>query len=330
MFDPEHNQVTVIIPIYNEYEGIPQLVKSLNGFFAANRHLSAEVIFVNDGSTDYSARRLAQMEHVTYQAKIINLARNFGSHAALRAGINYASGDYITFNYADLQDPLELITQMSAEMDNDHDIVWAQRETLSHGLFERAFSSAYAFLMKKFAFANYPDKGFDIVMFNKKVQRELTRNLEANSSVFLQILGLGFRQKSVSYIKRARKTGQSKWTVGKKIKLLIDSFVAFSFAPIRLVSIMGILFFFFGIAWTTYIILRKVFFDDLFSGWPTLISILLVGFGITNISLGIIAEYLWRTLDASRKRPVYIIDEVVELHKANEVFFQVSTGLQNV
>jgi glycosyltransferase involved in cell wall biosynthesis len=315
----ENNLVTVIIPIFNEYEGIPMLVRSLNEFFHFNDHLRAEVIFVNDGSSDSSALRLSEMEHKTYLAKAIHLSRNFGSHAALRAGIANASGDFICFNYADLQDPLELITEMKAKMMEGNDIVWAHRESTDVSVAEKAFSTGYAYLMKKFAFKNFPDKGFDIVMFNKKVAREIIQNVEANSSVFLQILGLGFRQTSVSYIKRERKTGQSKWTFSKKVKLFIDSFVAFSFAPIRLVSIIGITFFLLGTLWTGYIIFRKLMFDDLASGWPALLSILMVGFGITNISLGIIAEYLWRTLDASRKRPVYVIDEIVDLYKKSEV-----------
>jgi dolichol-phosphate mannosyltransferase len=167
--------------------------------------------------------------------------------------------------------------------------------------------------MKKYAFSNFPEKGFDIVMFNKKVASQVKNNVEANSSIFLQILGMGFRQASISYKKRERKTGVSKWTISKKIKLFIDSFVAFSYAPIRMVTIIGIAMFFIGIIWTIYIVTRKLLYHDLASGWPALMSILMVGFGITNISLGIIAEYLWRTLDASRRRPVFIIDKIVEL-----------------
>jgi dolichol-phosphate mannosyltransferase len=147
-------------------------------------------------------------------------------------------------------------------------------------------------------------------MFNRKVADEVNKNVEANSSIFLQILGLGFRQESISYKKRERQTGVSKWTLSKKIKLFIDSFVAFSYAPIRFVTIVGIIFFIVGMIWTLYIVIRKIFFQDLAAGWPALMSILMIGFGITNISLGIIAEYLWRTLDASRKRQVYIIDEI--------------------
>ena len=315
MFETGPKLVTIIIPIFNEYEGIPFLVKSLNQFFEENHTLKGEVIFVNDGSTDGSSQRLSDMFYENYQAKVINLSRNFGSHAALRAGVANASGDYICFNYADLQDPLQLIVDMKLKMEQGNGIVWAQRESTSSSLFERAFSSSYAFLMKKFAFDNFPDKGFDIVMFDRKVAKELIRNAESNSSIFLQILGLGFRQTSISYKKRERQTGASKWTLSKKIKLFIDSFVAFSFAPIRLVSIVGILFFILGIVWTVYIIFRKLVFDDLASGWPALVSILMVGFGITNISLGIIAEYLWRTLDASRKRPVFIIDNLILLHE---------------
>lgn len=316
MQENNNKLVTVIIPIFNEYEGIPFLVDSLNEFFGENKHLNAEVIFVNDGSRDGSAERLKSMEHKTYKAKVISFSRNFGSHAALRAGIAHASGDYICFNYADLQDPLELVGRMKTLMDEGNDIVWAQRESTKVSWGEKMFSKFYAYLMKKFAFKNFPEKGFDIVMFNKKVATEANKNVEANSSIFLQILGMGFRQTSITYKKRERKTGVSKWTLSKKIKLFIDSFVAFSYAPIRFVTIVGIIFFIIGMMWTGYIVIRKIFFQDLAAGWPALMSILMIGFGITNISLGIIAEYLWRTLDASRKRQVFIIDDITEINKS--------------
>jgi polyisoprenyl-phosphate glycosyltransferase len=313
MHDLNSHYVSLIIPIYNEYEGIPYLVESLNTFFEKHPFLKPEVIFVNDGSRDQSVERLQEMKHVSYGAKIISLSRNFGSHAALRAGISIASGELVCFNYADLQDPLELILQMEGKVKEGNEIIWAHRESTKISFGEKTFSSMYAYLMKKFAFSNFPEKGFDIVMFNKKVVTQVKNNVEANSSIFLQILGMGFRQASISYKKRERKTGVSKWTLSKKIKLFIDSFVAFSYAPIRMVTLIGIAMFFFGVIWTIYIITRKFIYHDLAKGWPALMSILTIGFGITNISLGIIAEYLWRTLDASRKRPVFIIDKIVEL-----------------
>ena len=131
----------------------------------------------------------------------------------------------------------------------------------------------------------------------------------------MQIFTLGFTKKLISIEKKARKYGKSKWTTLKKVKLLIDTFVSFSFVPIRMVTLVGVIIFIIGLLWTGYTIFRKIMYDDLVSGWPALLSILLIGFGITNISLGIIAEYLWRTLDSSRKRPVFIIDEIIELNK---------------
>jgi dolichol-phosphate mannosyltransferase len=241
------------------------------------------------------------------------LSKNFGSHAALRAGILNATGDFICFMYADLQDPLELIDRLYENLTKLNDIVWATREATNNGLVEKSFSSMYAYLMKKYAVKSFPDKGFDIVMFNKKVQQQLNNNIEANSSIFLQILTLGYKQTSIYYQKQERKKGKSKWTLSKKIKLFIDSFVAFSYAPIRFVTVVGILLFIIGFLFSAYLIIRRLVANDLASGWPLLGSLICLGFGITNISLGIIAEYLWRTLDASRKRPVFVIDQIIDL-----------------
>lgn len=307
-------KISVIIPFFNEEENIPALTTALNTYFSEQNAYTVEVIFVNDGSIDASVVQLKNQKHIYYTCKLVSFSKNFGSHAALRAGIQQATGDYITFIYADLQDPIELITKMYDTITQSKcDIVWATRKSTENGLAERIFSSFYSVLMKKYVSTLYPTKGFDIVFFSKKVAGILNYHIEANSSIFLQILTLGFQQVVINYNKLPRQVGKSKWTLRKKIKLFIDSFVAFSFAPIRFVTFMGITFFILGILWSSYIIIRKLLIGDLDSGWPTLISVLLLGFGITNISLGIIAEYLWRTLDVSRKRPVFIIDEIIDL-----------------
>ena len=306
--------ITIIVPFLNEEDNIERLGRELLLFTEGKPGISFEIILVNDGSTDSSVNTIKGTKFPEH-TRLISFSQNYGSHAALRAGIMHAKGDHITFLYADLQDPIENISVMYSREMQGNDIVWANRASVQNSFFERQFSKFYSRLMKKYVNKRYPPKGFDVVLFNRKVADAVNKNVEGNSSVFLQILNLGFRQDFVEYQKAARTAGKSKWTFAKKIKLLIDSFVAFSFAPIRLVSFIGIIFFFLGILWTGYIVFRKLVFDDLASGWPALLSILMIGFGITNISLGIIAEYLWRTLDASRKRPVFIIDEIVELDK---------------
>lgn len=307
-------KISVIIPFLNEEENIPFLVSSLSSFFGSRKEYSTEIVFVDDGSTDNSVNLLKAAAHGSYEHKIISLSKNFGSHAALRAGILKSKGDYICFMYADLQDPLTLVDQLYAACSAGNDICWATREVTENGFVERTFSKAYSYMMKKFVIASYPDNGFDIVMFNQKVQASLNQNIESNSSIFLQVLLFGFKQTTFFYKKEARKKGRSKWTIAKKIKLFIDSFIAFSYAPIKFVTMTGIFLFVAGVLWTVYIIVRKILFNDLESGWPALVSILTLGFGITNISLGIIAEYLWRTLDSSRKRPVFLINEIFEIN----------------
>jgi dolichol-phosphate mannosyltransferase len=311
-------KISVIIPFLNESENIPFLVSELNSFFSKNDDLDFEVIFVDDGSSDDSVVALRSSQHVFYKGKVIVLSKNFGSHAALRAGIMHATGEYICFMYADMQDPLELIRQLYLKCKSSFDICWATRAQTENSFAERTFSKVYSYMMKKYAIASYPEKGFDVVMFNRKVQGQVNANIEANSSLFLQILTLGFKQEFIFYNKTTRKRGKSKWTLSKKVKLFIDSFVAFSYAPIRFVTILGFSMFIIGSLWTVYIIVRKLMYDDLSAGWPALVSILTIGFGITNISLGIIAEYLWRTLDASRRRPVFLIDDIFNLETPSQ------------
>lgn len=306
--------ITLIFPLYNEADNLGYLIPQLNIFFSGIPEINAEVIFVDDGSSDNSVEIIIGSKHDFYTAKILKLARNSGSHAAVRAGIFHASGERISILAADLQDPLHLIEEMYNKCQTGHDIVIAQRRTVKVDASSRLFSRYYAHLMRKYAIRDYPKKGADVVMFNSKVQEVLNKNIEANSNFMLQILSLGFRKSFIEYDKTERKYGKSKWTLAKKIKLLIDSFVAFSFFPIRMVSVGGILMFITGLLWTCYILIRTILFHDLAQGWPTMISILMLGFGLTNISLGIVAEYLWRTLDSSRKRPVFIVAEIVDLN----------------
>jgi dolichol-phosphate mannosyltransferase len=309
-------KVSIIIPFLNEADNIPILINTLSEYFSRENNFKAELIFVNDGSTDKSNDLLLKLKHENYTCILVSLSKNFGSHAALRAGIKIATGDYITFLYADLQDPINLISELyDAVYNSKKDIVWATRNSTKNSFLESTFSRTYSALMKKYVSESYPENGFDIVIFSKKIGGILNSNIESNSSIFLQILTSGFNQGIIFYDKQTRKIGKSKWTLGKKIKLFIDSFVAFSYAPIRLVSILGIVLFLVGIFWSLYLVIRKLVFNDLEIGWPALMAILSIGFGITNISLGIIAEYLWRTLDSTRKRPVYIIDEIIEIKK---------------
>lgn len=305
--------ICLVIPFLNERENLERLCAELTHFVNEHRPLRFEILFIDDGSSDGSVDVLRRFPHHHYDARILRLSRNFGSQAAIRAGILHSQAEYTTFLAADLQEPLELVIQLYQKCRAGFEIVYAERNQVAVEWRERIFSKLFARLIRSTGVKNFPKNGLDCIMFTARVARVLNEQIEANSCLGPHILSLGFKQAAITFDKKAREFGQSKWTFSKKLKLLIDSFVAFSYLPIRLVSLAGILLAVIGLLWALYLIGRTLFFHDLASGWPMLMSILMMGFGLTNISLGILAEYLWRTLDAARNRPVFLIDEIVEL-----------------
>jgi polyisoprenyl-phosphate glycosyltransferase len=306
--------ISVIIPFLNESDNIADLCNCLENY-AKDKQYNLELVFVDDGSKDNSVELLKVYKFKYTKAKIISLSKNFGSHSALRAGISKATSDICMFFSADLQEPVELVELLYRKLEEGYDLVCAQKREVKVSFFERLFSRGYAKLIKKYAVKSFPLGGVNNIMFNRKIKNNLNTHIEANSSIFLQIIDMGYKMTIVDCDYNERKKGKSKWTLGKKIKLLIDSFVAFSFFPIRMVSALGITLSMLGVIFGLLIIAAKVFNLVTFSlGWPTLISVLLFGFGATNISLGIIAEYLWRAYDSSRGRATFIINEEFDIN----------------
>ena len=215
-------KISVISPFFNESGNIENYIRSVNNHFT-NKPYNAEIILVDDGSSDNSIELLKRQTFGNYDIKLIKLSKNFGAQAAVRAGIKHATGDYITFLPADLQDPLDLIDRSLEKVtDKNTDIVYAFRKTTNNSFFKSVFSKFYSYMMRKFVNTNFPGKGFDIVFFNRKVKNNLDQNIELNSSIQLQILTLGYNSESIYYDKRERKVGKSKWTFSKKMKLFIE------------------------------------------------------------------------------------------------------------
>ncbi len=306
-------EISVIIPFLNEEENFPLITAALEEYIPT-LHVPVEIVFVDDGSTDGSCEWLKNAEFKNFSAKLVRLSRNFGSHPAVRAGLRYASGANYAWLGADLQEPLEIIGEGYKRICEGYDLVLVQKNQVKVSKSEELFSHLYSWMIRKWAIPGYPPKGVNTIFFNEKVKNELIANPELNSSVVLQVISLGFKQTVLNMDYRERERGKSKWTFAKKIKLLIDSFVSFSFFPIRMVSILGFAFAFIGALIALYLIIIRLFnIRPVTLGWPSLISILMIGFGITNISLGVIAEYLWRAFDAARARPPFIINTVEDL-----------------
>lgn len=300
--------VSIIIPAYNEEENIPLLYERLKDIAGTSDYLF-EFVFVDDGSRDRTFPLLEELSAKDKRVRAIKFSRNFGSHAACLAGMIHARGDACTFISADLQDPPELIQQLTEKWELGFDVVMGVREWEGRSL--RILPRIYWKLVRRFALKNMPESGTDVFLIDRKVVNAVTSMMEKNTSIFGLILWSGFNQTLISYNKQARQKGVSKWTLGKKIKLFIDTFVSFSYFPIRSISIIGILFALLGFFYAFFIILNRVFFSMPVEGWASLMVVLLMVSGVQLVLLGVLGEYLWRSFDETRKRPPFIISEKV-------------------
>lgn len=306
--------LSIVIPVYNEQDNVDDLHSKLDTYLE-KLPLNVELVFVDDGSQDKSVSMLCSKQFKNAQVKIIQLSKNFGSHAAIRAGFQNASADVCMIYFMDMQDPFEIIEQFYTKIQEGYNIAYAERVGYQASLGSRIYGK----LVRKLIVQDYPSNGISCFMIDKKVKDEFNRNIESNSSIYFQLFTLGFKKAGIPCACKERKNGKSGWTFAKKVRLLVDSFVAFSKAPAHFVTAIGAIMAIIGILWAIVIVIIKLFnLAPLSAGWPTLMALLLFGFGITNLSIGIIAEYLCRTLDAARKRPVFIVEEIIDCDKKEE------------
>jgi len=167
-------------------------------------------------------------------------------------------------------------------------------------------------MIKKLCFPNLPIGGFDYSLISDRVKDEILRNLEADFFLQGKILWSGYNIKYIPYKRGKRESGKSQWTFSKKIKWFIDSLMSYSFFPIRFMSAFGIILSFIGFLYAIVVFIERLLSDDYIVGWSPIVILILVLSGFQMLMLGVIGEYLWRTLSQVRNRPKYIIDEIIE------------------
>jgi dolichol-phosphate mannosyltransferase len=273
-----------------------------------------EFVFVDDGSGDASYELLLEEQKKDKRIKIIKLSRNFGSMSAMQAGLQYVTGDCAGIITADLQDPPELFLEMLEKWEKGDKVVMACREGRQEPKLQSFFANTYYFLLDAFALKDYPKGGFDLVLIDRQIVDELKQISEKNTNIMSLIFWLGHDRSSISYIRQKREHGKSRWTLSKKIKLIIDSFVNFSYIPIRFISSVGFITALLSFSYGIFILFLWCFSATgvPVRGWASLIAVITFLLGLIMIMLGIIGEYLWRILDETRKRPSYIVDKVIE------------------
>lgn len=302
--------LSILIPIYFNELNIPHTVPRLKELANLIPNYDLEFVFVDDGSKDDSLKLLLEERQKDSRIKVIKLSKNYGSMQAIQAGLNYVTGDCVGIISADLQDPPELFANMIEYWESGKKVVMATREDREESFSQKLFSNTYYSLMNKFAIKGYPKGGFDFVLIDKQVVSELVKISEKNTNIMSLIFSLGYEQQFIPYVRKEREHGKSRWTLSKKVKLFVDSFVSFSYAPIRFMSLVGFSVAALSFLYTIFVIISYFTGMVAVQGWTTLISIITLLLGLIMIMLGIIGEYLWRILDETRKKPGYIVDEV--------------------
>lgn len=299
--------ITAIVPAYNEEANLAALFERLAAVAAGLPRYELEFLFVDDGSKDGTPEILAALHARDHRVKALRFSRNFGSHAACLAGLMEAQGEVMVILAADLQDPPELIPQMLAKLEAGSDIVLAVRDQREDSWLTVKMANLYHRLMRRYAIPAWPPHGADVVMLRRSVRDVLVRWRQKNTSIFAQMLWAGFRQGTVFYRKQRRYAGRSKWSLGKKIKLFVDSFVSFSVTPIRFISYCGMTLVAFGFAYALFIVLNRLFYSRPIQEWSYIMVVLLLVSGLQLLMLGVIGEYLWRVADEVRGAPPFVV-----------------------
>jgi dolichol-phosphate mannosyltransferase len=308
-------KVSIVVPVYHNEASLASLHGRLAQVAAGVPNSEWEFLFVDDGSRDNSFGVLKGLAGQDARVKILRLVRNFGSNAAIMAGLTYAKGDCTAIIAADLQDPPELIGDMVARWCAGAKVVLAARAERRDPLLTRLTSDLFNWLFRRLVFPNFPARGFDFWLADREVVRNLVAAAGTNTYVMGLLLWLGYPSVTLTYTREERPYGKSQWTFGKRIKYSLDAFVGFSYLPLRLASVTGIALALLGFAYAAFILAAKVIAGIPAEGWTSLMVVLLIVSGTQMVMLGVVGEYVWRTLDESRRRPSYLIGEAVGIQR---------------
>jgi len=307
------------VPIFNEEQVLPELVRRLTAVLDDTGFGSAEVLLVDDGSTDSSETLIREAVARDGRFQGILLSRNFGHQAAVSIGLERANGSVVGVIDGDLQDPPEALAPLLQAIERGADVAYGVRTARKEGLFKRAAYSIFYRFLRRSASIDIPADTGDFCVMRREIVDDMLKLPERNRFVRGLRAWVGRNQVGVPYEREARFAGEPKYTLRKLMGLAYDGLFSFSVLPIRLMQIMGFLVSTISVAVALgYLVWRLVEPERFNQGFATLtISIWFLA-GVQLFFLGIVGEYLTRTFDESRRRPVAIVREVVAADEAGE------------
>lgn len=300
---------SIVVPVYKNEDSIRDLLESINGI---SQRLAGplETVFVIDGSPDRSLQRLTTMlpEVSSFSSRVVVLSRNFGSFAAIRTGLQRATGKYFAVMAADLQEPPELIISFFEALAKDEaDLVLGTRVAREDPLLTRAASQAFWLLYRKLVQSDTPKGGIDVFGCNELFRSSLLKLDESHSSLVGLLLWLGFRRKLIPYRRQKRLHGKSSWTIQKRIHYLLDSAFSFSPTPIQILFWMGLFGCVASVLLSGIVIWARLSGRIQVPGYsPVILTITFFG-SLNLICLGILGSYQWRAFENTKQRPGAVI-----------------------
>lgn len=300
--------LSLVIPVYRNAENLPRLFRELEAL-AARVAGPFEVVFVVDGSPDDSLARLRErLPRWQVPSQLIELSRNFGSFAAIAAGLATARGDYVAVIAADLQEPPELVLEFHRLLlAGEADVVLGHRTGRADPLVSRWLSESFWRLYRRYVVGDMPRGGVDVFGCTREVRDRLLELQEANTNLVALLLWLGFRRRFVPYERRPRLEGRSAWTTGRKLRYAIDSVFGFTDLPVRALLLLGTLGTVFAVGAGLLVFVMWTLGRIPVLGYTPLMLMITFFGGLTALGLGIVGQYLWLTLQNARRRPNYVV-----------------------
>ena len=303
-------KISLVVPCYNEEEVINLFYKAIQKVKKDFDNVKFEIIFVNDGSSDNTLnlmRELSKNDDVRY----VSFSRNFGKEAAMYAGLEASTGDYVAIMDADLQDPPALLKEMYDILESgEYDSVATRRVTRKgEPVIRSFFARLYYKIINKISKTEIVDGARDFRLMTRQMVNAVLEVKEYNRFSKGIFSWVGFRTKWLEYENVERAAGNTKWSFWKLFLYSLDSIVAFSTVPLSIASVFGMLFCIISFVIIVFIIVRTLIYGDPTSGWPSMVCIMFFIGGVQLLCTGIIGQYLSKTYLEVKKRPIYVVAE---------------------
>lgn len=304
--------LSLVVPVYFEEECIQQFLSETQGVLDT-LPLDYEIVFVDDGSTDKTVDIIRRHAERDARIKLIEFSYNHGKQAAVSAGIHYAIGDYLLYMDPDLQDPPEEIPRFIAELEKGYDLVFGVRKEKKDSALNTLFSKLFWYVLDKFTGLQIP-KGLAVMrIFTRRFADQFLLYGEQNRFIEGIFMHIGMKRSMLLIEQRDRFAGVSKFNFRRKMKLAIDAIIDFSDLPLRLAMQIGLILSALGFFAILVVLLLKLTVVHFQAGWPSLISVLLMGFGMQIFFIGIAALYIGKIYRETKRRPLYSIKELTNI-----------------